>query len=110
MYREKPEYVCDECPRLMFDGRMHQSRYRGVYHCRPNIIALKPDRYKYIKWNEDEFLITYLHELAHWATWLGASKYERRQMHIMYGTVKRKNVSHNDRFIEKIAFWICGSF
>jgi hypothetical protein len=64
-----------------------------------------------MKWNEKEFLETYLHELAHWATWLGATKAERKMMLISYNdTVCRQHIPHDKRFIEKIAFWICGYF
>jgi hypothetical protein len=93
----------------MFDGRMHRCYYKGVYRVRQNIISLKRERDCWKKWSEKEFLETYLHELAHWATWLGASKYQRRKMHIAYHE-SEKNTPHDKRFIEKIAFWICGYF
>jgi hypothetical protein len=102
-------YDWNDCPRLMFDGRMYRSWHKGIYRVRQNTIALKTEKHCWKKWDEHEFLITYLHELAHWATWLGASPKERRQMLYSYNTIS-KTLSHDKRLIEKIAYWVSGTF
>jgi hypothetical protein len=98
-----------ECPELVIDGRLR--RCKASFRSHANVIALKSEKYRSIcGWSEDEFLSTYLHELAHWATWLMASVEERRKMEMAYLSAVKQGARHNDLFVEKIAFWVSGTF
>jgi len=98
-----------DCPKLVIDGRLRRSR--AYFRSRANVIALKPEKHRsFCGWSEDVFLRVYLHELAHWATWLMASVEERKEMEMAYQSAVKQGVRHNDLFVEKIAFWVSGTF